>query len=300
MRIVNSSRFIVTMAAFTAAAVWYLSPATLAQGARERTLFVSAVDKAGKPVEGLGPEAFIVREDGRQREILRVSRATEPIDIAVLVDNSTAAGDEIMFMRTALSAFVTKMAEGNHIAVVTLADRPTIRVDYSSDAARLADATGGLFAAPQSGMTLLDALSEVSQGLRRRETPRAVIVAVVTDGTEFTNTYSQDVLRKLKEAKAALHAVTIGMFPYSDERATRERVLLLNAGPKESGGQRITLLSPIGLAPALDRLAAELKAQYKVVYARPQSLIVPDAVSVSAAKTDLVVRGAPARGENGE
>ena len=54
-------------------------PATVAQGgSQERTLFVSAVDKRGVPVEGLGPEAFVVSENGVRREILRVSRATEP------------------------------------------------------------------------------------------------------------------------------------------------------------------------------------------------------------------------------
>ena len=60
---------------------------------RERTLFVSAVDKDGEPVSGLGPDAFIVREDGVRREILRVTPATEPIDVALLIDNSTAASE---------------------------------------------------------------------------------------------------------------------------------------------------------------------------------------------------------------
>ena len=120
---------------------------------KERTLFVSAVDGDGKPVEGLGPEAFEVREDGARREILRVSRATEPIDIALLVDNSTAAADEIVFLRSSLSAFVKKMAIGNRLAVITLADRPTIRVDYTNDGARLFESVNSLFSMPQSGMT---------------------------------------------------------------------------------------------------------------------------------------------------
>ena len=48
------------LAAFTAVAG--------AQG-RERTLFVSAVDGKGEPVDGLGPDAFIVRENNQRREI---------------------------------------------------------------------------------------------------------------------------------------------------------------------------------------------------------------------------------------
>jgi VWFA-related protein len=267
---------------------------------RERTLFVSALDKDGKPVEGLGPEAFVVREDNNRREILRVSRATEPLDIALLVDNSTAAEDDLLFLRTALSAFVARMAPRAQIAVITLADRPTIRVDYTNDAARLTSSVGSLFTSPQSGMTLLDAITEVTRGLARRESPRAVIVPVITDGVEFTNTYHRDALNAVRNARAAVHMVTIGQFPFSDQRGIRERSFFLDQGTTESGGQRIALLNPMGLDTAMARLAAELLSQYKVVYSRPQSLIAPEKVTVSSARPELVMRGAPARGENGD
>jgi VWFA-related protein len=266
---------------------------------RERALFVSAVDKDGEPVTGLGPDAFIVREDGVRREVLRASRATEPIDIAVLVDNSTAASDEITFFREAVTKFVVKMAPGNNVALIGLADRPTILVDYTNDPKRLSDAAGRLFPMPQSGMTLLDAIIETSQGLGRRETPRAVIVPVITDGIEFTNRYSTDVVAALDRADAALHAVTIGQFSYSEEHGIRERSFLLSNGPSKSGGQQITLLSPHGLDQALQRLARELSSQYKVVYGRPQSLIPPERTEVSSAKAGVTMRGAPARGESG-
>ena len=270
-----------------------------ANGPRERTLFVSAVDKDGEPVSGLGPDAFVVREDGVRREVLRVSRATEPIDIALLVDNSTAAGSEITFLRDALSKFVAKMALGNNIAVIALADRPTILADYTNDPKRLSDTVGRLFPMPQSGMTLLDAIVETSQGLSRRETPRAVIVPVVTDGAEFTNRYSKDVASSLDRADAALHIVGIGQFPYGDDHGIRERSFLLTEGPQKSGGQFITLLSPHGLDQALQRLARELSSQYKVIYARPQSLIPPERTEVTSANPGVTMRGAPARGESG-
>src|SRR5688572_24881916 len=98
-----------------------LTSGLVAQG-RERTLFVSAVDAKGEPVDGLGPDAFIVRENNQRREILRVSRATEPIDIAILVDNSAAASDEIIFLREAISKFITAMTAGSRIALIGLAD----------------------------------------------------------------------------------------------------------------------------------------------------------------------------------
>jgi len=297
----TSPRPILILALVCATALTGFGIRTSAQNreTRERALFVSAVDKDGEPVSGLGPDAFIVREDGARREVLRVSRATEPIDIALLVDNSTAASQEITFFREALSKFVAKMAPGNNIAVITLADRPTIVVDYTSDTKRLSDATGRLFPMPQSGMTLLDGILETAQGLARRETPRAVIVPVITDGTEFTNRYSNDVVAALDRVDAALHIVGIGQFIHSEEHGIRERSFLLNDGPAKSGGQYITLLSPHGLDPAMQRLARELSSQYKVIYGRPQSLIPPERTEVSSAKTGVTMRGAPARGESG-
>jgi hypothetical protein len=93
--------------------------------------------------------------------------------------------------------------------------------------------------------------------------------------------------------------VTIGQFPHSEEQGLRERSYLLDLGPRTTGGQRITLVSALGLDQAMQRLARELLSQYKVTYARPQSLIPPEKTEVSSGKQGVTMRGAPARGESG-
>src|SRR5262245_17298380 len=143
-----------------------------AQGPRERTMFVSAVDERGEPVvEGLGPNDFIVREDGMPREVLRVSRATEPIDIAILVDDGAASEQLIPRVREALRPFIAKMSSRNQIALIGLADRPTILANYTSNATLLEKGIGLLWPRSRAGSTLLDGIFEVSRGLERRETP---------------------------------------------------------------------------------------------------------------------------------
>ena len=265
---------------------------------RERTLFVSAVDRKGEPVEGLGPDAFIVREEGRRREVLRVSRATEPIDLALLVDNSQAVTDDITFIREALSKFVAAMGPDHRIALIGLAERPTVIVPYTTNRTQLATAIRRFFHMSGSGMTLLDGLYETSRGLRPRSGERAVFIPVVTDGIEFTNRYSKDIVRELREAGAAVHAVTIGRFLYSDEHSNRERTFVLDDAPKATGGQRISLLTPQVLPATMERLARELSAQYKVVYGRPESPYEWN-VEVTSGRPDLTVRGTPARRESG-
>src|SRR5215216_2775869 len=163
---------IVAAVSIAAAAVIALQISAAAQAPRERTMFVSAVDQKGEPVEGLGPNDFVIREDGAAREVLRVSRAIEPIDIAILVDDSAASESLVPRVREALRSFIARMSMGNQIAIVGLADRPTILANYTSNTKLLQDAIGLLWPRTRAGTTLLDAVYEVSRGLEKRETPR--------------------------------------------------------------------------------------------------------------------------------
>jgi VWFA-related protein len=279
---------------------WVLPADVRAQAAsRERTVFVSAVDDKGEPVEGLGPNDFVIREDGQRREVLRVSRATEPIDIALLVDTSASAANAITSIRDGIKAFVAAMAAQNQIAIIGLADRPTVLVDYTSDVKRLEAGIGRLFSMSSSGMTLLDALAETSTGLRKRDTPRAVIVPIITDGTEFTNRNYRDVVGAIRGAGASLHALTIGGFYSTSDDAERERAFVLDVGTKETGGQRVTLLTESSVSGALTKLARELSSQYKVVYGRPESLIPSEKTDITSGRKGVTMHGTAARGQTG-
>jgi VWFA-related protein len=267
--------------------------------ARERTLYVSVVNDAGEPVEGLGPDAFVVREDGTRREVLRVSRATEPIQIALLVDNSAAAAEHITNLRAGLTAFVDAMHKENDIALIGLADRPTILVDYTRNRELLTRGIGRVFGMAGSGMTLLDAIMETSRGLDKRDGPRAVILAVLTDGVEFTNEYDRTVIDALRKSGAAFHAVTIGTFPPGPDDVRRYRAIVLDEGPRVTGGRRETVLASTAVEQALTKIARELSSQYKVVYSRPSSLIPPEKIQVSVTRPDLTARGTPERRKAG-
>ena len=268
-------------------------------GARERTVFVSAVDSRGGPVDGLGLGDFIVTEDGRRREILRVSPAVEPIDIALLLDTSAASARAIPSIRDGVRGFVTQMAVGNQIALIALADRPTILTDFTSSVALLERGIGRLFTMSGSGMTLLDALTEVSAGLGRREAPRAAIVPVITNGVEFTNRHAREVIASVKQSGAALHAIVVGQLTF-DTTEERERAIVLDTGTRETGGQHVTLFVESAIEQALLKLARELSSQYKVVYGRPDSLIPPEKIDLASARPGVTMRGTPARGQPGE
>ena len=263
----------------------------------ERTIFASVVDAAGKPVAGLGVEAFTVREDGRAREVLRVSRATQPMDLAILVDNSQAATPAINDLRKALLPFVKRMAGAGHqVALIGLADRPTIITDYTSNAALLEKGVNRLFAQPGSGTTLLDAVRETSRGLQKRDAERRVMLAITTEGTDFSTPNYQTALDAIEDSHAAFYAMVLTEPGGTDIRTeeARNRGILLDRGPESSGGRREHLLSSMALAGELEEFAAELEGQYAVVYARPEALVPPEKIEVAVNKPGLKARGTPA------
>ena len=78
------------LAVFAISACLVVLVPTLRAQAIARAMTVTVVDEAGAPIPDLGPSDFIVREDNVSREVLRVGPADEPMQIALLVDTSTA------------------------------------------------------------------------------------------------------------------------------------------------------------------------------------------------------------------
>ena len=266
----------------------------------QRAMYVSVVNEAGVPVMDLGTADFIIREDNVAREVLRVEPATDPMQVAVLVDNSTAARDHISHMRQALPSFVAALTEGpagqkNEVSIIAIGERPTVLADYSTSRAALQKGIDKIWALRDTGAYLLDGIPEVCQGFRKREASRPVIVALTTEGLEFSNRQHDQVIDPLKAANAALNVIVIGRPSGSLSSEARERGIVLDEGPRVTGGARMDILAVEGLDVKLKQLADQLTHQYKVTYARPDSLIPPERFAVSTNKPGLTARGTPVK-----
>jgi len=290
----------VVLGLVAAALVSVSRPAGLrAQGHQDRQVYVSVVDANGEPVTGLTPADFEVREDGVPREVLRVGPATGRMTIAVLIDDSQAATQAIPDIRKGLQSFVNALSKGNEISLITVGERPTILVDYTATLAQLTDGINRLFARPGSGAYLLESIVEASRGLKIRNPERPVIVAITTEGQEFSNDYYKQVLDTLHQSHAALNALILtnprAANDTSDE--ARNRQIVLAEGTATTGGSRQFLLSETAITPQLDLLARQLTHQYRLVYARPDSLIPPTKLEVSARRRGLTARATTLAGD---
>jgi Ca-activated chloride channel family protein len=257
----------------------------------ERVIYASVIDEAGAPVTALTASDFIVREDGVQREILRVGSATGALQIAVLIDTSQAMEPYVSDLRRALRDFFNQMAGEHELALIAFGERPNVLVEYTRDPVRLEASVDRVFAQSGSGAYLLDAVVEVSRGLLKRGATRSAIVVITAEGPEFSERYHQAVLDELYATDAALHAFVLARPGASFlERAAREREITLAEGARVTGGRRENLLTSMALGTTLRELAAQLKNQYGVVYARPESLVPPHTVKVSVNRPGVTVR----------
>jgi Ca-activated chloride channel family protein len=266
-------------------------PAGALAQAKPTDVHVSVVDAKGDPAPGLTAEDFRVREDGIAREVLKAGPATEPMAVALLVDDSQASMPAIQMIREAVDSFIKALDGKAEIALITFGDRPTILVDYTTDQKKLLAGAKRVFARSDAGGNLLDAIVETSKGMAKRDAKRKTIAVLMMDESiEFGNRYYQQVLDELDKGGAVLHVVGLGTpsVNLSDEVRNRNQVIAI--GTERTGGRREQVLALTGADNQMKQLARELLNQYVVTYARPDTLIPPEKIEVTVTKPGLKAR----------
>ncbi len=263
----QTSIFTLALAVWLAAPVFPThTPRPQARESRTRDVYVSVVDAKGAPVSGLTASDFVVREDGVAREVLNAVPATDPLQIALVVDDSQAATRSIQPLREGLTDFIDKMRGKAEIALIAVGERPTSLAQYTTDTATLEKAVGRVFARPGAGAYLSEGLLEVSQGLLKRHAARPVIVVITFPGVEYSNMQYEQVLGPLVASGATLHVLEVGMAPPSTTDEMRNRNLLIAQGTTQTGGRREQLLADTAIPVRMRQLADELLSQYIVTY----------------------------------
>ena len=273
----------------------------------ERTVYASVLDRAGRPVTAVVASDLTVRENNIDRDVLSVSRAIEPFDIAVLVDTSQDAEPFIPDFRQGLLEFFGAISNRHEIALIGFGQRPSILVDYTRDTKRLEAGVARIVVHTGSGAYLMDTIIETSRSLRSRERSRRQVVVITSEGRELSDRNSEDVRGQVLLTSIILEAfVVVGgkpIVPSASEAGTRERALpaaildqpaheraiALSELVKETGGSRENLLTARTLGAKLREFAVRLNNQYRVIYEGSPGLT-PDSIEIVTTRPDLRVR----------
>jgi VWFA-related protein len=265
-----------------------------------RTIYVSATDRNGAPVRDLAGPDFAVKEGGKTREVLQAGPATNPMKIAILIDDNGTG-----IFRYGVGRFIQRLHGRAEFALSTVAGQHLKVVDYTANGEVLGSALAQLVARPGTadGGQLLEGIYETARDLERRGTGRAVIVVLTVGGEEHSPLPAHHVLDQLRKSGASLHVVSVSSSALrSMAEVQRPSALLgenlnlnevLGDGPKQSGGRRDEIVATAGLVAGLQQLAETLLTQYAVQYARPEGARA-DKINVSVKRPGVSVR-APVR-----
>jgi len=283
-------------------------PIAAARQRESRTIFVTALDRDGRPVTDLQAADFVVKLGNKPLEIVRAEPAQVALRIAVLVADAGTGG-----FQQALGNFMQKLLGSAEFSLISVIVQPDVIVDYASEGAVLRDGLRRLGPrGRQIGAQLMEAIRDAA-GTVRHDGRRPVILVLRVGGEANTPLSGDEVREQVRRSGALLQVVsTLGAQrrPASSARqgisaeqaqmedndtATSSLNLgqVLGDGSKDSGGRHDQVVSTT-LVPALERVADELLHQYSVTCVLPPGAKPGDKLSFSSTRKDVKLQ-APAR-----
>ena len=252
-----------------------------------RTVMITAIDKKGVPIEGLGPEEIAVIENGTPRSLSGLVRDQRPLTLMFLLDTSQVmASDFRLNVRDAVISFLRSLPEGSVYSLWTTGDRPTKAVDFTADPDEALKALNRVY--PQGGNTMLDAIAEASSELKKKEGERSVVVIVTAMGVSFSSRFRQQVVEAARDNADVFMAVQIDEGKADFETQTAYDYVLGEL-TRATGGSNERILSFLGLRGALQQVTAELRGQYLLSYLTPVDLK-ERKIEVKVARPDVRIR----------
>src|SRR5687767_1648018 len=148
---------------------------------RTRRVHFTAVDRNGAVVTDLAAAEVTVKEGGKSREITAVRPATEPLQVAILVDDNGTG-----IFRVPVGRFIEGLLGRAAFSIVTVAGQPRALTPFTGNSDTLREAIAQLIARPASpdGGQLLSGIHESALDFERRKVERPVIVALTVGGEE--------------------------------------------------------------------------------------------------------------------
>jgi hypothetical protein len=266
-----------------------------------RTVYISVTDRHGVPVDNLSASDLEIKEGGKLVTIESAGRASEPLQIDMIVDDNGTG-----LFRASLARFVQRMEGRAVMALRSVVGQTMKLVEFTPNVDALLTAIATLNARPGTpdGGQLLEGISEAALELDKVEAKRPIIIALTVGGTEHSTVSSDVVLDQLRKSGAALPVFSVANSALRGTVATtlprdllQENMHLyrvLGDGPKQSGGRHQEIVATAGALVGLQNLASELTSQYRVTYMLPPGAKRSEKLDVSVRRKDIVVR-APAK-----
>jgi VWFA-related protein len=246
------------------------APPRFRSSAEVVTIQASVRTNRGRPVAGLTPSDFEVRDNGQVRPILSLrADLRSPVSLAVLVDTSgsMATGPKMALTRQALDSVLSQLRSGeDEVAVFTFDSSLHERRGFSKDPLEM---KGALDEFNVFGSTsLYDATAAAARKLAARSAAHKAII-VLTDGIDTSSTLTAPEVSGLASS-ISVPVYIFATVPSIDQRAMLEatdRSTPSNAADLRdlaewTGGKLVFASTDIETVTAASSLVSELRQQY--------------------------------------
>ena len=256
----------------------------------ERTFFVTVLDNNGAAVSDLTAADFVVKEGGKEREIVKAEPASQRMRVAFAVEERMV-GDTAV--RMSIFEFVKRIAGRAEVSLITIGLRNTTIVDYTADVAAFVQALNSFSLNPARESAVAEGVLELAGKFADSKPPRPVIVVASLSGGQ-TGVEARAVLDKLRDSGAMMYSATLDVggpvatLNNMADQSGREQVL--GDGPKQSGGRRISVNATGAMPAALLQIANELLAQYAITYTLPDGVKMDRRFSISSKRRGITLR----------
>jgi VWFA-related protein len=278
------------------------------------------VDGGNRAIRGLRAQDFILRVDGKPREIRDFLSEKMPVDVALLLDVSRSMGPHLRRVANASHEALRVLGDQDRIAALVFDRFTRLSMPFRSGRGAERELEGVLDREAFEGGTditrgLLDAASFVGENARR-DARRAIVI--VTDDQTERNRNEAAVLRALTHADSVLSALiapdalhtgsAYGRPPSFDDDRMRDvfgdlisrRYGSYSRGPRtqsagtsqianQSGGDSMA----VDQASAFEQTLARIRERYALYFYLPDGMLPGEERSVEVLLTDAARRRRP-------
>jgi Ca-activated chloride channel homolog len=225
---------------------------------------VTVTDSRGKVVPNLLKTDFKLLEEKRPQEILSFSRENAPVSLGIVVDLSGSMANKIRATHTAVDEFLKNLEPQDEEFLVTFADRPELRLPFTSDSSEIYDALTG--AAPHGSTALFDAVALAIRQMRGARNQRKVLFLVSDGGDNHSRLTEHELRRLVEEEDVQIHAIGIHDTGASMDKDETRGPWVLEELANMTGGQHYMVRDAERLPELAAKMSLALHDRYLIGY----------------------------------
>jgi Ca-activated chloride channel homolog len=229
-------------------------------------ILASVLDHSNRPITNLPKDAFEIFDEGMQQPIAIFEPETHlPLDMALMIDNSSSAKIAFGIEREAAAKFIKDVVHsGDGLAVFSFSDDVRQLTGFTAEVPLLQNAVRKM--KEGSGTAMYDAVYLGAQRLSERKSDHRRVILLVTDAGESSSKASFDTARREAISSGALLYTIVLRAVRGESGRNTAGEHAMETITQTTGGFVFYPEGPGQLDEIFSQINLELRTQYRLGY----------------------------------